>query len=197
MVSLKVIQKQLNCLNIDGEKIAVSSDHKVNDQIRAKNVRLVTEGGSEVLPIREALNRARTEDMDLVEINESNGVPVCKIMNYGKFKYEQSKREKELAKKARATQLEMKEIQLRPVTDINDINVKAKKVKKFIEAGHKVKIMIKFRGREMSHTEIGLDVINKLVSQIGVHKVERPATINGRDMIMIIAPEKVVEASTT
>lgn len=171
----------------------MTKDLKVNDNIRAKQVRVVTDEGSFVTSTRDAINRAKQQGMDLIEINPNADVPVCKIMDYGKYKFDLSKREKELAKKARQAQIEVKELQLRPVTDDNDISIKARKAQGFLKDGDKVKVIIKFRGREMSHMEIGKSVMNKFTSGLVDYKVERQPTINGRDMIMILAPEKVKE----
>lgn len=163
----------------------------VNERITSRSVRLVHDDGreAEVISTFEAVNIAYREGKDLVVINPNQTPPIAKILDYGKFKYEKSIREKDQARKSRASQVLMKEIQLRLVTDKNDIAIKAKKASKFLSDGNKVKIMIKFRGRELSHPELGFEVLNTFMSHLPEHKVEKPGSLNGRDMIAIVSPK--------
>ena len=169
-------------------------DHLINDQIRnTKEIRLVGEAGEQigVIPLREAQYRARQAGLDLVMISDKVVPPVCRITNYSKFKYELTKKEKEIAKKAKAAQIETKEIQMRPVTDLHDIAIKVKKAQEVLAEGDKVKVVVKFKGREVNHAEMGQEIFTKFFSMLSEYKVERPPTLTGRDMIAIITANKV------
>ena len=140
---------------------------------------------------REALDIARQRGLDLIEVAPNGQPPVCKIMDYGKFKYEQGKREREAAKKQR--QSEMKGMTMRPGTDDHDLDFKIKNIVKFLADGDKVKVTVRFRSREITHPEFArrsLDKIVDVVQKEGVGVVERPAMMEGRTMIMILAPAK-------
>jgi translation initiation factor IF-3 len=140
---------------------------------------------------REALDLARERGLDLIEVAPNAQPPVCRIQDYGKFKYEQGKREREAAKKQR--QSEMKGMTLRPGTDDHDLDFKIKNVVKFLADGDKVKVTVRFRSREMSHPEFAQAALNKIVaaiSEAAVGVVERPALMEGRQMIMILAPAR-------
>ena len=178
-------------------------DHLVNEAITAKEVRLIGEQGEQVgvISTRDALYRARQAGMDLVAIQQAP-IPVVKILNYEKFKYNEAKRVKELAKKARMSKVEIKEIQLRPVTEIHDIQIKAKKAQEFLEDGNKVKVVIKFRGREVSHAEMGKQVIESFLSLLKGFKFDRPIGLSGREMSTVLAalpqvPVAVVQTAQT
>lgn len=168
----------------------MSLDYAVNEQIRSKEVRLIDDQGGQVglFLTNDAIRRAREAGMDLVAVNIKSVPPVCKILDYGKFRYEQQKREKEIAKKARASQTEVKEIQLRPVTDSHDIAIKAKRAQQFLEDGDKVKIIVKFKGREIHHKEIGHKVLQEFLAAIGEHKLEKPVAMSERQLFTIAAP---------
>lgn len=168
----------------------MNSNYAVNDQIRAREVRLIAETGEQigVISTIEARNRARAAGMDLVAINISNGIPICKILDYGKFKYDQSRKERENAKKNRENRVELKEIQLRPTTDSNDLKVKAKRAQGFLEEGNKVKIIIKFKGREITHLDVGASVMQEFLAAVGDFKFERPVARSERQLFAIIAP---------
>ena len=170
----------------------VSNEAMVNERINTKQVRLVADNGDQigVISTYEAMQRAVSEGMDLVVINDKVTPPIAKILNYGKFKYEQSTREKELAKKARASQVLVKEIQMRLVTDKNDIAIKARKTSGFLDDGNKVKVIIKFKGRELSHPDLGFALMQTFLGHIGSYKVEKESSMNGRDMVTILAPNK-------
>jgi len=144
-----------------------------------------------VLPIDQALERAASEGLDLVEVNPMAKPPVCKIMDYGKFKYEEKKRTSEARKKQVVIQL--KEVKLRPKTEDHDYDFKVRNVKRFLEEGNKARITIMFRGREITHKEIGqriLDDVMKDVKDVGV--VEQSPRMEGRQMFMILAPNPKV-----
>jgi translation initiation factor IF-3 len=168
----------------------VSFSYAVNDQIRTREVRLIADSGEQIgiIPTIEARRRAADAGLDLVAINMANGVPVCKILDYGKFKYDQSRREKEAAKKSRESRIELKEIQLRPTTDTNDIAIKAKRAQGFLSDGDKVKVLVKFKGREISHSEIGRRVINSFLDNLVYYKLERPISFGERQLFTIVAP---------
>lgn len=163
----------------------------INERIRFPRVRLVDENGEMVgiVPIEEAQRRAYDANLDLVLVSPSPDNPVCKIMDYGKFNFEQEKKRRE-AKRNQKT-VNLKEVQLKLTTEEHDIAVKTRNARRFLEAGDRVKVVIRFRGREMAHTEQGYDVMNdfaQTVADIGV--VDRPPRAEGRHMIMFLSPNK-------
>ena len=142
-----------------------------------------------VLSLQEAINDAKSEGLDLIEISPMAKPPVCKIMDYGKFKYEQSKKQNQ-AKKTQVRQ-ETKEIKFRPTTEINDYNTKMKHINKFIGQGNKVKVTIRFRGREMAHLELGMKLLKRVIADLeGVAKVDNHPKMEGRQMGMMLSPNK-------
>jgi len=162
---------------------------RVNDQIRIPNVRLIDETGENVgvVPTREALSRAEGVGLDLVEISPMADPPVCKILDYGKFKYEQQKRANEARKKQKI--IEVKEIKMRPNIDQHDYEVKMRSIFKFLTEGDKVKVTMRFRGREMAHQELGLAVLDRVRDEVGeLGKVEQTPKLEGRQMTMVMAP---------
>ncbi len=166
-------------------------DHRVNDRIESNEVRLVDADGEMVgvVPIREALYRASEAGLDLVEISPNAEPPVCKILDYGKFKYEAQKRANAARKKQRV--IEVKEIKMRPGIDDNDYNIKMKKVRSFLDEGDKVKVTMRFRGREMSHQHIAMDILTKVKEEVAdLAKVEQFPKMEGRQMVMVMAPLK-------
>ena len=161
----------------------------MNDRIRVPEVRLIGAEGENlgVMPPAKAIDLAVAAGLDLVEISPTANPPVCKIMDFGKFKYDQQKREAEARKKQKI--IEVKEIKFRPGTDVHDYEVKMRNVVKFLENGDKVKVTLRFRGREMAHQQLGLDLLNRVaayVSEIG--KVENMPKMEGRQMVMMIGP---------
>ncbi|KPL87921.1 translation initiation factor IF-3 [Ardenticatena maritima] len=163
---------------------------RVNEQIRVPEVRLIDEKGQNrgVVPTKEALAYADSVGLDLVEVAPEARPPVCRVMNYSKFLYEQSKRERE-ARKAQK-QIEVKELRLRPKTDDHHIGFKLKQARKFIEKGHKVRIRVLFRGRERSHPEIGQELLMKVAEELSdIAVVEQKPVFEGRDMSMVLAPD--------
>ena len=163
---------------------------RVNHQINVPQVRLVREDGSMVgvVTTREAINMAADAGLDLVEVSPNATPPVCKILDLGKFKYEEQKRKNEARKKQKV--IEVKEIKLRPGIDIHDYDVKMRSIHRFLEEGDKVKITMRFRGREMAHQELGVKVLDKVKADLdAVAKVESQPKMEGRQMIMVISPK--------
>ena len=141
-----------------------------------------------VVTVEKAIGIARDSGLDLVEISPNAEPPVCKVLDYGKYKYEQQKKAN-LARKKQKTQ-EVKEIKMRPNIDVHDYNVKLKKVHEFIGNGDKVKLTIRFRGREMAHQELGMEVLNRVVADVEEDaKIEARPKMEGRQMIMVVAPK--------
>jgi translation initiation factor IF-3 len=175
--------------NKGGKKAA---QNRLNEEITAVEVRLVGSEGEAlgVVSIEEALNNAQEAGMDLVEISPNAEPPVCKVMDYGKFLYEKSKAQKEQRKKQK--QIQVKEIKFRPGTDEGDYQVKLRNLRRFIEAGDKAKVTIRFRGREMAHQDIGIDLLNRVKADLeDISNVESfPSRAEGRQMIMVLAPLK-------
>ena len=164
---------------------------RVNDRIRAAEVRLIGADGENVgvVPPARAMALAEEAGLDLVEISPNATPPVCKIMDFGKFKYEQQKRESEARKKQKT--IEVKEVKFRPNTDIHDYDVKMRNVLKFLEGGDKVKVTLRFRGREMAHQNLGRDLLHRVAEDVKeIGKVENMPKMEGRQMVMMIGPSK-------
>ena len=162
---------------------------KANERIRALDVQVIGSDGGNIgtLPLNKAIELAKQEGLDLIEISPNANPPVCKIMDMGKYKYDLQKKAN-IAKKKQKT-VSLKEIKLRPGTDTHDYNFKIKNAKKFITKGDKVKFTVKFKGREMQHTELGKELMNKIIDEIkDIAKVESRPKFEGRQMIMIIQP---------
>ncbi len=163
---------------------------RVNEQIRVREVRLIAPDGMQlgIHPTYEALNIARERGLDLVEVAPQAKPPVCKIMDYNKWKYEQSKRLKEARKKQKVQ--DVKEVKMRPAIDDHDFNVKARACKRFLENGDKVKATIMFRGRELAHVGLGQKVLERLLDTVkDMCHVERAPRMEGRNMTMILTPK--------
>ncbi|MEJ2556086.1 MAG: translation initiation factor IF-3 [Anaerolineae bacterium] len=168
-----------------------SKDQRVNEEIRAPEVRLIDEEGAQigVIPITEALQIARTRGTDLVEVAPNAAPPVCRLMDYGKFLYERSKREREARKAQKQT--EVKEIRLRPKTGEHDIAYKIRDARRFLQKGAKVKIRIRFRGREITHPEVARDLLERIAQDLSdVAVIEQAGEMEGRTMLMILGPAK-------
>ncbi|RZI46903.1 translation initiation factor IF-3 [Candidatus Finniella inopinata] len=164
---------------------------RINEEITVPQVRLVDEDGEMVGVVTrsEALQRASEIGLDLVELSPNAEPPVCKILNYGKFKYEQQKKKAEAKKKQKI--IEVKEVQMRPMIDDGDLSTKCRAIQRFLEEGNKVKILMRFRGRELSHQEIGLEILLKLKQDFEeIAKTENVPKLEGRQMVMIMAPNK-------
>ena len=164
---------------------------RINEQIRVPKIRLIGADGEMVgvVTVHEGLNLARDAGLDLVEVSPNADPPVCKILDYGKYKYTQQKRASEARKKQKIIQI--KEVKLRPTIDDHDLEVKLKSVEKFLAAGDKVKMTLRFRGREMSHQELGLKLLNEIKETLkDIIKVEHEPKLEGRQMIMIVSSSK-------
>ena len=164
---------------------------RVNDRIRAPEIRLIGADGENVgvVPPARALAMAEEAGLDLVEISPNATPPVCKIMDFGKFKYEQQKRESEARKKQKT--IDVKEVKLRPGTDDHDFERKVSDAIKFLEKGDKVKVTLRFRGREMAHQNLGREQLEKIAERIeGIGKIENMPKMEGRQMVMMIGPSK-------
>ena len=164
---------------------------RLNEDIRHDKVRLIGADGTQlgVMSSREALERAYDEGLDLVEVSDASDPPVCRIMNYDKYRYEQSKKQAEARK--RQTVVEVKEVKFRPKTEEHDLNFKIKNIKKFLANKNKVKITLRFRGREIVYAQSqGVEVLNKIAEALGEEAtiVQQP-TMEGRQMVMFVAPK--------
>ena len=168
-----------------------SDDVRVNENIRTREVRLISAEGEQlgIIPIEDALNEARDEGLDLVEVAPNSDPPVCRVMDYGKFRYEASKKVQEQRKKTRGGQ--MKEIKLRPNTQDHDLGFKIKNLKGFLEKKHRVKVSVFFRGREMAFMEAGQDLLERVIEEISdVGVVDQPPSREARNrMTMVIVPK--------
>lgn len=167
------------------------SDLMINEQIRDKEIRLIGENGEQlgIMPTREALKLAREAELDLVKIAPTAKPPVCKIIDYGKYRYELARKEKEAKKKQKT--IEIKEVRLSPNIETNDLNTKATMARKFIEKGDKVKVTLRFRGREMAHMSSSkhvLDDFAEVLSDIAV--IEKAPKLEGRAMTMFLSEKK-------
>ena len=163
----------------------------INEQIRDKEVRVIGENGEQlgVMSAKEAFKLAREAELDLVKIAPTAKPPVCKIIDYGKYKYEQTRKEKEAKKKQKVT--EVKEIRLSPNIDVNDLNTKANQARKFLSKGDKVKVALRFRGREMAHMGISKQILDDFYSKVeDVAVIEKPAKLEGRNMIMFLGEKR-------
>ena len=173
------------CVPISSKELAI------NDGIKFKEVRVIGSDGSQlgIMPTAKAIEIAYSKDLDLVNISPNAVPPVCKIMDYGKYRFEQTKREKDAKKNQKI--IEIKEIRLIGVgIDTHDFETKAKHAMKFLQAGNKVKFSIRFRGRELGHPEIGLDLMNRFAESCSeVGNVEKAAKMEGRNMLMFMAPK--------
>ena len=162
---------------------------RVNEEIRIPQVRLIDQDGEMqgVLTVREAMQRAFMVGLDLVEISPNADPPVCKILDFGKFKYEQQKKRNEAKKKQKV--IEIKEIKVRPNIDENDYQVKMRAMKSFIDEGDKVKVTLRFRGREMAHQDIGVRVLERIRAEMDTtSKVEQMPRMENRQMVMVLSP---------
>jgi len=165
-------------------------DLRVNEGIRAREVRVITGEGEQlgVLAIAEALRIAQERELDLVEVAPEAAPPVCRIMDFGKYKYQQSRRAKDARKKQ--TIIQVKEVKMGPKTDEHDYQFKARHVRRFIEEGNKAKVTIRFRGREMVHTERGRRLLDRMTQDmVDIASIESHPKLEGRNMVMILTPK--------
>ena len=174
-----------------GGEPVIAKDFRINEEIRVREVRLIDSEGAQlgIFATKDALHLAEEKQLDLVEISPAAKPPVCKIMDFGKYKYEQSKREKEAKKKQKI--ISVKEVKLRPNIEDHDFEVKAKNATRFLKDGDKVKATIIFRGREIVHTQLGQKLLKRLAEHVQeISLVERQPKLEGKNMIMILSPKQ-------
>jgi len=165
-------------------------DLRINEQIRVREVRLIRDEGEKqgVMTTLEALEIAREQGLDLVEVAPQANPPVVKVLNYGKFKFENEKKVRDSKKKQKL--LKMKEIRMQPKIDDHDLDFKSRHIKEFLADGNKVKVTIRFRGRELAHTELGYDVLKDVLTRIeGSYNMDKPPAMEGRFMSMVLSPK--------
>jgi translation initiation factor IF-3 len=168
---------------------------RVNERIRIREVRLIDEAGEQVgiVPTRDALEMARERGLDLVEVAPNAIPPVCRLMDYGKFRYEQRRKERESRRHQHV--VELKEVRLRPKIDDHDLETKGRQAARFLDAGDKVKLTVLFRGREMAHPDIGRGILDQLADQLRPHgTVEQSPRLEGRAMVMFMNPLKAKQS---
>ena len=168
--------------------------HQVNEEIRDREVRVISATGEQlgIMSARDALELAIRQDMDLVKISPKAVPPVCKIMDYGRFRFEQAKKEKEIRKNQHI--VEIKEVRMSPSIDSGDFQVKLRNARKFLSEGNRVKVAVRFRGREMAHTEIGADLLKDFAEQCAdVANLDKKPNLEGRHMIMFLSPKTAKE----
>ena len=177
---------------------STTNEPRINDRIRARDVRLVDPEGQQlgIRPLPEALAIARQLDLDLVEVAPLANPPVCRIMDYGKYKFDEAQRAKESRRKA--VSVGIKEMKYRPKIGPGDFETKTRQVLKFLNEGHKVKITIMFRGREVFHPELGKKILDRVAEEVdGAARVEAEPRLDGRNMVMVLAPDKRARQSAT
>ena len=165
----------------------------INDEIRANEVLVIGPNGEQVgvKKIEDALTLATYASLDLVLLNANDNPPVCKIMDYNKFKYEKKKKQKEALKKQRAARSELKEYRLSPVIDVGDFETKLRNVTKYLQKGDRIKLTIRFKGRQMAHTELGLEVLERFTERLkDLADVQEKPKLDGRVMTMLLVPKK-------
>ncbi len=169
--------------------MSIGKDVRINREIRAREVRVIDPEGKQlgVLPLVEALRAAANFELDLVEVSPKAEPPVCRIMDYGKFKYQQSKKAHDARKKQ--TVVHLKEVKLRPKTEEHDFQFKVRHIERFIKEGNKTKITVVFRGRELAHPDLGRNMLNRVTEETKEWaKVEQPPKFEGRNFVMILTP---------
>ena len=169
---------------------------RINDQIRVPKIRLIDENGEQVgvVSTAQALRQAEAASLDLVEISPNVDPPVCRIMDYGKYLFEQNQRQKAAKKKQKL--IHVKEVKFRPATDVGDFQVKVRKIRAFLERGDKVKVSLRFRGREMQHKELGLELLERVKAELPEgYLIEQEPKMEGRQMTMIVMMGKIHKQS--
>ena len=172
--------------------ICIKQELSINEEIVAKEVKVINDDGEQlgIMPTAQALKLAEDKELDLVEVSPNSSPVVCKIMNYGKYKYEQARKEKESKKKQKV--VEIKEIRLSSTIDTHDFDFKSKNARKFLEDGNKVKATIKFKGREVNNTSFGVNVLNKFAESLeDVGTVDKAPKLEGRSMMLMINPKNI------
>lgn len=178
-------------LNSNLRRCRVISEIIINEQIRDKEIRVIGENGEQlgIMSPRDAMNIAKESNLDLIKIAPKAKPPVCKIIDYGKYKYEIAKREKDAKKKQKT--IDVKEVRLSPNIDEHDLNTKANHAKKFLSKGDRVKVALRFRGREMAHRSNGMDIMNDFYKKVeDVATIDKPAKMEGRNMIMFLSEKR-------
>ncbi len=172
-------------------EVSIISELMINEQIRDREIRLIGEDGEQlgIMSARDAMKLAREANLDLVKIAPTAKPPVCKIIDYGKYRYEQARREKEARKKQKT--IEVKEIRLSPNIDTNDLNTKVNQARKFVSSGNKVKVAVRFRGRELAHTAVGKTILEDFAQKLSdIAVIDKPAKLEGKSMVMFLVEKR-------
>ena len=172
-------------------EVSIISELMINEQIRDREIRLIGEDGEQlgIMSARDAMKLAREANLDLVKIAPTSKPPVCKIIDYGKYRYEQARREKEARKKQKT--IEVKEIRLSPNIDTNDLNTKVNQARKFVSGGNKVKVAVRFRGRELAHTAVGKTILEDFAQKLSdIAVIDKPAKLEGKSMVMFLVEKR-------
>ena len=172
-------------------EVSIISELMINEQIRDREIRLIGEDGEQlgIMSARDAMKLAREANLDLVKIAPTAKPPVCKIIDYGKYRYEQARREKEARKKQKP--IEVKEIRLSPNIDTNDLNTKVNQARKFVSGGNKVKVAVRFRGRELAHTAVGKTILEDFAQKLSdIAVIDKPAKLEGKSMVMFLVEKR-------
>ena len=165
-------------------EVSIISELMINEQIRDREIRLIGEDGEQL-----GIMSAREANLDLVKIAPTAKPPVCKIIDYGKYRYEQARREKEARKKQKT--IEVKEIRLSPNIDTNDLNTKVNQARKFVSGGNKVKVAVRFRGRELAHTAVGKTILEDFAQKLSdIAVIDKPAKLEGKSMVMFLVEKR-------
>ena len=172
-------------------EVSIISELMINEQIRDREIRLIGDDGEQlgIMSARDAMKLAREANLDLVKIAPTAKPPVCKIIDYGKYRYEQARREKEARKKQKT--IEVKEIRLSPNIDTNDLNTKVNQARKFVSGGNKVKVAVRFRGRELAHTAVGKTILEDFAQKLSdIAVIDKPAKLEGKSMVMFLVEKR-------
>ena len=172
-------------------EVSIISELMINEQIRDREIRLIGEDVEQlgIMSARDAMKLAREANLDLVKIAPTAKPPVCKIIDYGKYRYEQARREKEARKKQKT--IEVKEIRLSPNIDTNDLNTKVNQARKFVSGGNKVKVAVRFRGRELAHTAVGKTILEDFAQKLSdIAVIDKPAKLEGKSMVMFLVEKR-------
>ena len=172
-------------------EVSIISELMINEQIRDREIRLIGEDGEQlgIMSARDAMKLAREANLDLVKIAPTAKPPVCKIIDYGKYRYEQARKEKEARKKQKT--IEVKEVRLSPNIDTNDLNTKVNQARKFVSGGNKVKVAVRFRGRELAHTAVGKTILEDFAQKLSdIAVIDKPAKLEGKSMVMFLVEKR-------
>ena len=172
-------------------EVSIISELMINEQIRDREIRLIGEDGEQlgIMSARDAMKLARESNLDLVKIAPTAKPPVCKIIDDGKYRYEQARKEKEARKKQKT--IEVKEVRLSPNIDTNDLNTKVNQARKFVSSGNKVKVAVRFRGRELAHTAVGKTILEDFAQKLSdIAVIDKPAKLEGKSMVMFLVEKR-------